>query len=413
MKFVTHIPYWLILALAILTVSCEKEDDLKDRSFVCFLESETDNITRSCFQLNDGSFIIAGTGKEFSVMAKFSERGDLIWQKRLPGTVYGLQKGLPLPTGGFVLAGSDSIVNPFGTNPSGITTLLVYDKDGNQANTFTIASTPFSSMTVQLDLIRLSNGNLALCLSPIAPFSANTYPRLIILSPEFNILFDQVYYASPGVPFTMLNAPNMQEGPDGSIYISFQDINASGTLLKLNPNYSMSYYTDSIGLGSSELPSSMAIDKIGNCLIASSKQVNPGQQSFAYYHPNEYFSFGSEVSVIKTDSSGKSLERRNFSGFPPNGSLMKMIRTSDGGFAMVGTSGQAETFTIVSNTNIFLIKTDGELNLQWMHQFNTTYPSVGYDLMQTSDGGFAIGAFQRSFNMNFKMMIIKTDLKGN
>jgi hypothetical protein len=35
-----------------------------------------------------------------------------------------------------------------------------------------------------------------------------------------------------------------------------------------------------------------------------------------------------------------------------------------------------------------------------------------HGIRNNENGGFAIGAFERSFNKNFKMMIIKTDANG-
>jgi len=407
--------YLFFLGLLVAFASCQKDEMNPDNSFVCTLSSEEDYLTRNCFQLQDGSFIISGNSDHGSLMAKYSDAADLLWQKELPGALFDLKKGIPLSSGGFVLAGADSIVNQWGVSQNGKITLVRFDNNGEAVDSVVIGSTPFMSVTIQLDLIQLKNGYLALMMCPIAGGSSFAYPRLVILDLNFNTLFDQVYYSSPGIPFKSLYLPGIQEANNGSIYFCYQywDNVPHGFLMKLNSDYSMSFYTDSLGLSDYNLPGSFVLDEDDNCLIASAKQVESSPYAYVYYHPNESFSMGREVSVLRTDKAGNFIDRHDYGVLPANASIMKIIRSVDGGFVMIGTSNQKEKFTTVSNTNIFLMKTDAGLNRLWIREFKTAYPSVAYDVFETRDGGFAIGAFMRSFNGNFQLMIIKTDFSGN
>jgi hypothetical protein len=406
-------PYKFILFLSLLSGiiiigSCKKEAIQNDNSFIAVVETASNYSTRSCFQLSDGSYIILGIGdEEKPVMARFTETGDLIWQKQLPNTLAGVEKGIPLPSGGFVLAGSDSTWGTNTTAQSGITTVISYDVNGNPIHSVAINSIPNNGVENYIDFTLLKNGNLAFCLSPKPSLTYFTYPRLLILNQNLLTVFDQVYYTSTGLPFYDLTLPYIQEAKDGSIHFCFNSLGATTALMKLNPDYSFSYMKDSIS-NSSELPGSFALDADGNCCIATSRQV----MQYAYFYYEE-ISFGYEVSIIRTDTAGNYVDRHDYSGFTGLGALMKIIRTRDGGFIMVGTSNHNERITNVANTQIFLMKTDAQLNKQWMKQFNPTYPAVGYDVFETRDGGYAIGAFERSFNKYFKMMIIKTDANGN
>lgn len=78
--------FFISLLIGIITMgSCKKETIQNDNSFVAVVETASNYSTRSCFQLSDGSYIILGIGdEENSVMARFTETGDLIWQKQLP-----------------------------------------------------------------------------------------------------------------------------------------------------------------------------------------------------------------------------------------------------------------------------------------------------------------------------------------
>lgn len=412
MKIVNRFIYLGALTMLLINGSCQKESLRDENSFVCLVETESNYATRSCFQLTDGSYVIVGIGEEdYPVMARFSDQGDLIWQKKLPGTLAGVRKGIPLPSGGFVLAGSDSTWGTNSVAQSGKTTITVYDINGSETHSVVINCIPNINVENHLDFILLKNGNLAFCLSPAPAIGSFCFPRLLILSQNLSTLFDQVYYESPGIPFKQMAEPFIQEGIDGSIYFCYQYEYFSPcevpVLLKLNPDYSFNFLKDSIG-NCTELPSSLAIDGTGNCLIATAKAV----RTVSYFN-REDISAGYEVSVIRTDTAGNFLDRHDYNGFNGLGSLMKILRTRDGGFIMVGTSNQSERSAGVANTQVLLMKTDANLNKLWMKQLNTTYAAVGYDVFETRDGGYAVGVFERSFNKNFKMMIIKTDEKGN
>lgn len=404
-----------ILAGTVLVTSCQKDSVDPNNSLVCYVETETDYFTRNCFQLNDGSYIIVGTGDANSVIARFSEKGDLIWQKNLDDELFNLIKGIPLPSGGFVLAGFDKTGTV--TNSNGILYIKTYDNNGNLTNSKTIQSIPTAILKNRLDFILLRNGNLAFLLNPYSGISA--HPRLIITNQNLTTIFDQNYSPGSGQTFQNLLTHRIQEGIDGSIYIIYKFlpnnlICTTTALMKLNgSDYSLNFISYNTGLGCSEISDSFVIDDNGNNCIASAKQFNPTENKFAYYHNREEFSLGYEVSVVRNDTAGNYIDRHDYSGFNLLGSIMKIIRTRDGGFLMVGTSGQNSEFTTVSNTQVFLIKTDRNLNQLWMKQFKTTYPAVGYDVFETSDGGYAIGIFEKSFNKNFKMMIIKTNANGN
>lgn len=415
MKALRTIRVICVYAAWLLTSSCEKEVTDNLTSFVSFVNTDTDYFTRSCFQLTDGSYVIVGTGEHHAVMARFSVTGDLIWQKELPGTLFGVKKGVPLPSEGFALAGSDSTDRPQSLN-SGITTIAIYDNNGNEVRTTSFQIPSFFGFSL-LDFIVLKNGHLGFCLHPIKANLLN-YPRLLILDQNLTTIVDKEFSDSTGAPLDSLDKPHILEGKDGSIFFSFR-VNAgtynSAGLMKINTNdYSIDYFNERVGQGHSEIPGeNFVMDEAGNFIVASAQPENPAPTNLISYYQGEGFSLGKKASLLRVDAFGNYISRHDFTGFSALGSLMKVIRTRDGGFIIVGTSNQDESFTFASNTQLFLIKTDSNLNKQWMRQINTTYPGVGYDVFETKDGGYVIGAFEKSFNKNFKMMVIKTDEAGN
>jgi hypothetical protein len=423
----------ILLSFSVMFFSCEKEPTGNNSSFISFVESDIDYFTRSCFQLSDGSFIICGSNVPYtnnvngfivssdvkSKIAKVSETGDLIWTKDLPGNLYDLSKAIPLHGGGFALAGYDSVIT--GRN----LTVSVYDDNGNlvKSNTLLDPNAGPSPYPALVDIIQLRNGNFAIAANTITG-STYFYPRLLVLDPELNVVTDKKY-SSLVVNNKNYHCAEIREGSDGNIYYLARRsgynvglyIRNFTSLLKFNgATFDLDMKREFIGEDSTEAPGGFVFDDRDQIAYITAEQFNSNllnQRDYFYLHNEEYFSIGKSVSVIRTDTAGNFIDRFNFSGFPLNGTLAKIEHTSDGGYIMAGTCNQEDNFSLASTTRILLVKTDASFNQQWMKIINSTYPSYGFDINQTNDGGFLIGAIQKSFNKNFKMMLIKTDNNGN
>jgi hypothetical protein len=86
-----------------------------------------------------------------------------------------------------------------------------------------------------------------------------------------------------------------------------------------------------------------------------------------------------------------------------------LVSTSDGGFAMVG-----HTNSYANNFDVLLIKLDSDANLQWSRTYGGDSTEEGMRLVQTTDGGFAISGTTRSYGSgNIDALLIKTDGNGN
>ena len=86
-----------------------------------------------------------------------------------------------------------------------------------------------------------------------------------------------------------------------------------------------------------------------------------------------------------------------------------LIQTSDGGFAM---AGYTEASTI-SLSNMLLVKTDVNGELEWNKVFGGKYMDEAYSLIQTSDGGFAMAGKTTSYGAGYPdMWLVKTDVNG-
>ncbi len=109
--------------------------------------------------------------------------------------------------------------------------------------------------------------------------------------------------------------------------------------------------------------------------------------------------------MIKTDASGNEEWSKIFEGETTTDARAG-IQTSDGGYAFVGAFTSADG-TIV---DAWLVKTDASGNEEWRETFDGPIAGVATSVVQTSDGGYAIGAYTNSpFN---NAWLIKTDASG-
>jgi hypothetical protein len=85
-----------------------------------------------------------------------------------------------------------------------------------------------------------------------------------------------------------------------------------------------------------------------------------------------------------------------------------VVQTSDGGYAIAG-------YTVgASPGDAYLVKTDESGTMLWSKTYGGTGNDIGYSVVQTSDGGYAIAGSTNSFGADgYDVYLVKTDVNGN
>ena len=122
-------------------------------------------------------------------------------------------------------------------------------------------------------------------------------------------------------------------------------------------------------------------------------------------------SFGAgydDVYLIKTDASGDTLWTRTYGGTRSDVGY-SVQQTTDGGYVI---AGRIESFS--GGEFVYLIKTDASGDTLWTRTYGGGSYDEGYSVQQTSDDGYIIAGYTRSFGAGgFDVYLIKTNASGD
>jgi hypothetical protein len=135
-------------------------------------------------------------------------------------------------------------------------------------------------------------------------------------------------------------------------------------------------------------------------------QTSDGGYALAGYTVS--FGAGStDAWLVRTDANGNMMWNKTYGGTWGDGAFA-LVQTSDGGYALGGTTGSS------GPADFWLVKTDGSGNMMWNQTYGGTLGDNAYALVQTNDGGYALAGKTLSFSgYNYDFWLVKTDANGN
>jgi hypothetical protein len=137
-------------------------------------------------------------------------------------------------------------------------------------------------------------------------------------------------------------------------------------------------------------------------------QTSDGGYAIAGY-TTSFGAGGWDVYVVKLDATGN-LQWTKTIGGPYNDESQSLIQTSDGGYAIAGTT---QSFG-AGYPDVYVVKLDATGNLQWTRTIGGPAIEEGKSLIQTSDGGYAIAGYTTSFGAGSgDVYLVKLDATGN
>jgi hypothetical protein len=117
---------------------------------------------------------------------------------------------------------------------------------------------------------------------------------------------------------------------------------------------------------------------------------------------------GNDFYLVKTDSQGNMIWNMTYGGIGDD-KAFSLIQTNDGGYALAGytTSPTAGVY------NFWLVKTNSNGTETWSQTYGSPGDSEAYSVIQTTDGGYALGGFTDTLGAGgYDVWLVKTDSTG-
>jgi hypothetical protein len=122
-------------------------------------------------------------------------------------------------------------------------------------------------------------------------------------------------------------------------------------------------------------------------------------------------SFGAgplDCCLVKADASGNMQWNETYGGTNGDGAYA-LVQTGDGGYALAGRTGSFGG----GGDDFWLVKTDASGTMEWNRTYGGTSYDLAYDLVQTTDGGYALAGETCSFGAgNYDAWLVRTDASG-
>jgi hypothetical protein len=348
----------------------------------------------SLIQTSDGGYAIAGYTYSFSAggrdvyVIKLDANGNLQWTKTIggPSDDWGFSL-IQTSDGDYAIAG---YTESFGAGEDDVYVVKL-DANGNLQWTKTIGGPKDEE---GYSLIQTSDGGYAIAGTTQSFGAGEADVYVVKLDANGNLQWTKTI----GGPSNDESLSLIQTS-DGGYAIagttqSFGAGEADVYVVKLDANGNLQW-TKTIG---------------GENIYSGSSLIQTSDGGYAIAGTTTSFGAGeADVYVVKLDANGN-LQWTKTIGGPSNDESLSLIQTSDGGYAIAGTT---QSFG-AGDRDVYVVKLDAKGNLQWTKNIGGPSDDWGFSLIQTSDGGYAIAGHTFSFGAGeWNVYVVKLDRNGD
>jgi hypothetical protein len=363
-------------------------------SFCKAIGGKDADLGHSLIQTSDGGYAIAGFTGSFGAgrgdvyVVKLDANGNLQWTKTIGGESDDWGKSLiQTPDGGYAITG---YTRSFGVGDWDVYVVKL-DAHGNLQWTKTISG---ESDDWGLSLIQTSDGGYAIA-GDTKSFGAGGYDVYVVkLDANGNLQWTKTIGGPEGD-----GGSSLIQTSDGGYAIagSTTSFGAGGYdvyVVKLDANGNLQW-TKTIGGPKDDWGKSLIQTSDGGYAIAGATQ--------------SFGAGGRDVYVVKLNANGNLQWTKTIGGKKEDVGT-SLIQTSDGGYAI---TGYTQSFG-AGEEDVYVVKLDAKGNLQWTKTIGGLASEIGYSLIQTSDGSYAIAGDTKSFGAGeADICIVKLDKNGN
>jgi uncharacterized delta-60 repeat protein len=355
---------------------------------------KNDDRGKSLIQTSDGGYVIAGETYSFGAggydvyVVKLDANGNLQWTKTIGGPESDGGNSLTKTSdGGYAIAGYTS---SFGAGEWDVYVVKL-DANGNLQWTTTIGG---KKEDIGASLIQTSDGGYAIA-GFTQSFGAGKWDVYVVkLDADGNLQWTTTI----GGPGNEISESLIQTSDGGYIIAgtttSFGVGEADVYVVKLDANGNLQW-TKTIGGKNTEEGFSLIQTSDGGYAIAGATQ--------------SFGAGGRDVYVVKLNANGNLQWTKTIGGKKEDVGT-SLIQTSDGGYAI---TGYTQSFG-AGEEDVYVVKLDAKGNLQWTKTIGGLASEIGYSLIQTSDGSYAIAGDTKSFGAGeADICIVKLDKNGN